>query len=74
MSSCSPQHFANAPVGEEKAHGTLSMATYYHFFRAGGNVLVLIIALVVFLMGEVCVGGRRREGWGGEKREKGMVG
>ena len=35
------------------------MATYYHFFRAGGNFLVLIIVLVVFLMGEVCVG------WGG---------
>ena len=49
------------------------MATYYHFFRAGGNFLVLIIVLVVFLMGEVCgVGGggkwrggvgRDREGW-----------
>ena len=38
------------------------MATYYHFFRAGGNFLVLIIVLVVFLMGEVCVGWG--EGWG----------
>ena len=62
LSSGSPQHFTNAPVGEEKAHGTLSMATYYHYFRAGGNFLVLIIVLVVFLMGEVCVG---EEGGGG---------
>ena len=52
------------------------MATYYHFFRAGGNVLVLIIALVVFLMGEVCVGGG--EGGGdegeGEGEESGGIG
>ena len=41
------------------------MATYYHFFRAGGNFLVLIIVLVVFFMGEVCGSGGRRivEGW-----------
>ena len=31
------------------------MATYYRYFRAGGNYLVLAIVLVVFLMGEVCV-------------------
>ena len=45
------------------------MATYYHFFRAGGNFLVLIIVLVVFLMGEVCgVGVRGKvEGWSGER-------
>ena len=39
------------------------MATYYHFFRAGGNFLVLIIVLVVFLMGEVCVGGEKWRDW-----------
>ena len=31
------------------------MATYYRYFRAGGNYLVLAIVLVVFLMGEVSV-------------------
>ena len=45
------------------------MATYYHFFRAGGNFLVLIIVLVVFLMGEVCGVGVR--GRGEEKRRVG---
>jgi len=33
------------------------MATYYRYFRAGGNYLILAIVLVVFLMGEVCVCG-----------------
>ena len=46
------------------------MATYYHYFRAGGHFLVLIIVLVVFLMGEVCVGGRRRRVGRGEEGER----
>ena len=29
------------------------MATYYRYFRAGGNYLLLTALLVVFLMGEV---------------------
>ena len=64
----SPQHYTNAPVAEEKAHGRISMATYYQYFKAGGNYLMLGIVLIVFLMGEVriCVGvgGWRKEGEG----------
>ena len=29
------------------------MATYYRYFRAGGNYLLLTALLIVFLMGEV---------------------
>ena len=40
------------------------MGTYYRYFRAGGDYLLLAIVLVVFLMGEVYVwvwvdGGKR---------------
>ena len=31
------------------------MATYYRYFKAGGNYLILATVLVMFLMGEVCV-------------------
>ena len=51
----SAQHPSHIQVAEEKAHGRISMATYYHYFRAGGNYLILAIVLVVFLMGEVGV-------------------
>ena len=62
----SPQHYTNAPVAEEKAHGRISMATYYRYFKAGGNYLLLAIVLIVFLMGEVYVWvwGWRKEGEG----------
>ena len=62
----SSQHFTNAPVAEEKAHGRISMATYYRYFKAGGNYLLLAIVLIVFLMGEVYVWvwGWRKEGEG----------
>ena len=62
----SSQHFTNAPVTEEKAHGRISMATYYRYFKAGGNYLLLAIVLIVFLMGEVYVWvwGWRKEGEG----------
>ena len=53
----SAQHPSHIQVAEEKAHGRISMATYYRYFRAGGNYLILAIVLVVFLMGEVCVCG-----------------
>ena len=50
------------------------MATYYHFFRAGGNFLVLIIVLVVFLMGEVCgVEGRGKVEGSGSGDDRGGV-
>lgn len=41
------------PPAEEKGHGSISLATYYRYFRAGGNYLVLIAVFTVFLLGEV---------------------
>lgn len=48
------QTLANAPPAEEKAHGSITMATYYCYFRAGGSYLFLLLIFVVFIMGEVC--------------------
>ena len=41
------------PPPEEKGHGRISLATYYRYFRAGGNYFVLIAVLLVFILGEV---------------------
>ena len=38
---------------EEKAHGSVSMKTYYRFFRAGASYVVLLIVLILFFTGEV---------------------
>ena len=43
----------HAPPPEEKGHGRISLATYYHYFRAGGSYLILISLFILFLMGEV---------------------
>ena len=40
-------------LSEEKAHGTISLKTYYNFFRAGANYVVLFIVLVLFFLAEV---------------------
>ena len=41
------------PPSEERAHGTVSMKTYYKYFRAGGNCLFLFTILVVLFAAEV---------------------
>ena len=38
---------------EEKSHGTISITTYYMYFKAGANLFVLAIMLVFFVLGEV---------------------
>lgn len=38
---------------EDKAHGTVSFTTYYQFFRAGGNFIVLALVLTLFISAEV---------------------
>lgn len=38
---------------EEKGHGTISFATYYRYFKAGANVLMLVVTLALFVLGEV---------------------
>lgn len=38
---------------EEKSHGTISITTYYKYFKAGASLFVLAIMLVFFVLGEV---------------------
>lgn len=40
---------------EEKAHGSVTMATYYNYFLAGGNYLFLLATVVIFILGEVYI-------------------
>ncbi|XP_064381882.1 ATP-binding cassette sub-family C member 4-like isoform X1 [Halichondria panicea] len=40
------------PPSEERAHGTVSMKTYYKYFRAGGNFLFLSVILVIIFAAE----------------------
>ena len=42
-----------SPVDEEKAHGTLTMKTYYKYFTAGAHFLVLLLLSAIFIVGEV---------------------
>ena len=41
------------PPPEEKSHGTVSLSTYYHYFRTGGGFGLLATVITVFLLGEV---------------------
>ena len=38
---------------EERAHGRISMKTYYHYFKAGGGYVFTFIVLVIFILCEV---------------------
>ena len=38
---------------EEKAHGSVSMATYYRYFLAGGTHIFLFFVTIIFIIGEV---------------------
>jgi hypothetical protein len=49
----SSQELEFALPPEEKSHGTISFTTYYKYFKAGANLLVLAIMLVFFMLGEV---------------------
>ena len=40
-------------TGEEKGEGSISMKLYYRFFRAGGNILLLLAIIAAFVLGEV---------------------
>ena len=40
---------------EDKAQGSITMASYYRYFRAGANCFVLFIVLLIFIMGEVSI-------------------
>ena len=45
------------PPPEERGHGKITLLTYYHYFRSGGNYLMLAAVLLVFLLGQVRLGG-----------------
>ena len=38
---------------EETSHGSLSLKTYVHYFRAGGSILAILIMMLLFAIGEV---------------------
>lgn len=39
---------------KRKALGTISLKTYYNFFKAGGGILLVLITVLLFVLGEVC--------------------
>jgi len=39
---------------EEKGHGTISNWTYLRYVHEGGNVLLTILLILVFIAAEVC--------------------
>ena len=53
MASFSLQELVFTQPPEEKSHSTISFTTYYNFFKAGANLLVLAIMLIFFVLGEV---------------------
>ena len=38
---------------EEKAHGRITMKTYFKYFKTGGSFLALAVLIVVFVFGAV---------------------
>ena len=52
--SLSPQT-QHGPPSEERAHGNVSMKTYYGFFRAGGNFLFIAFVVIILIVSEVMV-------------------
>ena len=38
---------------EERAHGTISMKTYYQYFKAGGGYIFTIVVLALTIIAEV---------------------
>ena len=41
------------PPAEERAHGSVSMKTYYNYFVAGGGYVLLVFSVFIFIIGEV---------------------
>ena len=41
------------PPSEERAHGSVSMKTYYRYFVAGGGYLLLAFSVFIFIIAEV---------------------
>ena len=41
------------PTAEERAHGTISMKTYYQYLTTDRGHLLTLIVIVLFILGEV---------------------
>ena len=48
-----PVELSAAESEEERAHGRITMKTYYHYFIAGGGYFFTLIFILVFLSTEV---------------------
>ena len=40
-------------LAEDRAQGMVSMKTYWNYFKAGGNYLMLLCAAIIFISAEV---------------------
>jgi len=45
---------SNVVPEEERAHGTLSNITYFRYIQAGGNIILTILLILIFIVAEVC--------------------
>ena len=43
----------NVVPEEERAHGTISNRTYFKYIQEGGNTLITIIFILMFILAEV---------------------
>ena len=39
---------------EERIHGSITVSAYFKYFLAGANIVVLVLMLLSFIVGEVC--------------------
>jgi len=43
----------NVVPEEERAHGTISNKTYFRYIQAGGNTVLTILLVLIFIVAEV---------------------
>ena len=48
-----PVELSAAETEEERAHGRITMETYYHYIIAGGGYIFTLIVTLIFLSTEV---------------------
>ena len=48
-----PVELSAAESEEERAHGRITMKTYYHYFITGGGYIFTLIFILIFLSTEV---------------------
>ena len=49
------QNIYNTVPEEERAHGTISNKTYFTYVKAGGNTLLVLFLIAVYLISQVLI-------------------